>query len=198
VRGLFSPRTPPSARAKPSIASRYVPGHRPPSCGIAKRARPRVFASGRRLRAARTSALQAPRSSRDTRGACGIDSLPRERSKHLDAAAPGVAPPDTRVFFRLASSRRDPVAECRTDPDPPPAPRQDYAERHGYIKGVVTDIIHDPGRGAPLAKVRVAAEPLPSPARALRAGRNPKNTHGRLAIFDAYASPPRDASDQRV
>ena len=29
----------------------------------------------------------------------------------------------------------------------------DYAERNGYIKGVVTDIIHDPGRGAPLAKV---------------------------------------------
>jgi large subunit ribosomal protein L8e len=29
----------------------------------------------------------------------------------------------------------------------------DYAERHGYIKGIVKDIIHDPGRGAPLAKV---------------------------------------------
>jgi len=29
----------------------------------------------------------------------------------------------------------------------------DYAERHGYIKGVVREIIHDPGRGAPLAKV---------------------------------------------
>merc|ERR1712170_201097 len=29
----------------------------------------------------------------------------------------------------------------------------DYAERRGYIKGVVKDIIHDPGRGAPLAKV---------------------------------------------
>ncbi|XP_025080098.1 60S ribosomal protein L8-like [Pomacea canaliculata] len=29
----------------------------------------------------------------------------------------------------------------------------DFAERHGYIKGVVRDIIHDPGRGAPLAKV---------------------------------------------
>ena len=27
----------------------------------------------------------------------------------------------------------------------------DYAERHGFIKGVVKDIIHDPGRGAPLA-----------------------------------------------
>ena len=29
----------------------------------------------------------------------------------------------------------------------------DYSERHGYIKGVVKAIIHDPGRGAPLAKV---------------------------------------------
>merc|ERR1711941_87282 len=29
----------------------------------------------------------------------------------------------------------------------------DYAERHGYIKGVIRDIIHDPGRGAPLAVV---------------------------------------------
>jgi len=29
----------------------------------------------------------------------------------------------------------------------------DYAERRGYIKGVVEDIVHDPGRGAPLAKV---------------------------------------------
>jgi len=29
----------------------------------------------------------------------------------------------------------------------------DFAERHGYIKGVVKDIIHDAGRGAPLAKV---------------------------------------------
>ena len=29
----------------------------------------------------------------------------------------------------------------------------DFAERHGYVKGVVRDIIHDPGRGAPLACV---------------------------------------------
>ncbi|OEH73560.1 60s ribosomal protein [Cyclospora cayetanensis] len=29
----------------------------------------------------------------------------------------------------------------------------DYAERHGYIKGLVTSIEHDPGRGAPLAVV---------------------------------------------
>ena len=29
----------------------------------------------------------------------------------------------------------------------------DYAERSGYVKGVVRDIIHDPGRGAPLAVV---------------------------------------------
>ena len=29
----------------------------------------------------------------------------------------------------------------------------DYIEKKGYIRGVVKDIIHDPGRGAPLAKV---------------------------------------------
>jgi large subunit ribosomal protein L8e len=29
----------------------------------------------------------------------------------------------------------------------------DYSEKHGYVKGVVTEIIHDPGRGAPLARV---------------------------------------------
>ncbi|KAG5519758.1 hypothetical protein PMAC_000031 [Pneumocystis sp. 'macacae'] len=29
----------------------------------------------------------------------------------------------------------------------------DYAEKHGYCRGVVKEIIHDPGRGAPLAKV---------------------------------------------
>lgn len=30
----------------------------------------------------------------------------------------------------------------------------DYAERNGFIRGVVRDIIHDPGRGAPVAKVQ--------------------------------------------
>jgi len=30
----------------------------------------------------------------------------------------------------------------------------DFAERRGYIRGVVKEIIHDPGRGAPLAKVQ--------------------------------------------
>jgi len=29
----------------------------------------------------------------------------------------------------------------------------DFSERHGYVKGLVKDIIHDPGRGAPLAIV---------------------------------------------
>jgi len=29
----------------------------------------------------------------------------------------------------------------------------DYSERHGFVKGVVKEIIHDPGRGAPLARV---------------------------------------------
>merc|ERR1711957_320128 len=36
----------------------------------------------------------------------------------------------------------------------PAKPRTlDFAERQGYMKGVVKDIVHDPGRGAPLAKV---------------------------------------------
>jgi len=30
----------------------------------------------------------------------------------------------------------------------------DFAERHGYIKGIIKDIVHDPGRGAPLCKVQ--------------------------------------------
>lgn len=29
----------------------------------------------------------------------------------------------------------------------------DYSERKGFIKGVVREIIHDSGRGAPLARV---------------------------------------------
>jgi len=30
----------------------------------------------------------------------------------------------------------------------------DYAERSGYLRGLVKEIVHDPGRGAPLAKVQ--------------------------------------------
>lgn len=30
----------------------------------------------------------------------------------------------------------------------------DFAEREGYVKGVVKDIIHDSGRGAPIAKIQ--------------------------------------------
>jgi len=35
----------------------------------------------------------------------------------------------------------------------------DYTERHGYIKGLVKKIMHDPGRGAPIAQV-VFHDPL--------------------------------------
>merc|ERR1712154_712327 len=44
-------------------------------------------------------------------------------------------------------------AHNRTRKGKPALRPVDYAERHGYIKGVIKDIIHDPGRGAPLAKV---------------------------------------------
>ena len=33
----------------------------------------------------------------------------------------------------------------------------DYAEREGYLRGVVTDLRHDPGRGAPVMIVRFKA-----------------------------------------
>jgi hypothetical protein len=47
-------------------------------------------------------------------------------------------------IFRSHTTHRKGAARLRT---------LDTAERNGYIKGVVTEIIHDPGRGAPLAKV---------------------------------------------
>lgn len=47
-------------------------------------------------------------------------------------------------IFKSHTSKRKGAAKLRS---------LDYAERHGYIRGVVKDIIHDPGRGAPLAKV---------------------------------------------
>ena len=46
--------------------------------------------------------------------------------------------------FRAHTSKRVAPAKLR---------KLDLIEREGYIKGVVKDIIHDPGRGAPLAKV---------------------------------------------
>jgi large subunit ribosomal protein L8e len=36
---------------------------------------------------------------------------------------------------------------------PPKFRSLDYAERNGYLRGVVKDILHDPGRGAPLARL---------------------------------------------
>lgn len=47
-------------------------------------------------------------------------------------------------IFKAHTKHRKGAAELRI---------LDYAERHGYIRGVVREIIHDPGRGAPLAKV---------------------------------------------
>jgi len=48
-------------------------------------------------------------------------------------------------IFTAVTTRRKGAAKLRP---------LDFAERHGYIKGLVKDIIHDPGRGAPLARVQ--------------------------------------------
>lgn len=47
-------------------------------------------------------------------------------------------------IFKSHTKRRKGAARLR---------RLDFAEKQGYIKGVVKEIIHDPGRGAPLACV---------------------------------------------
>jgi len=47
-------------------------------------------------------------------------------------------------IFRSHTSTRVGAAKLRS---------YDYAERHGFIRGLVKEIIHDPGRGAPLALV---------------------------------------------
>merc|ERR1739844_495771 len=48
------------------------------------------------------------------------------------------------MIFKAHTSKRIAPAAFRT---------LDFAERKGYIKGIVKDIMHDPGRGAPLARV---------------------------------------------
>jgi len=48
-------------------------------------------------------------------------------------------------IFKSHNRNRKGAAKLRT---------LDFGERVGFIKGVVKDIIHDPGRGAPLAKVQ--------------------------------------------
>ncbi|KAG8924208.1 60S ribosomal protein L2A [Tulasnella sp. 417] len=55
-----------------------------------------------------------------------------------------------------AQRRAHPLFDAHTHHRKNPAKlrKLDYAERHGYLKGVVKDIIHDPGRGAPLARVQ--------------------------------------------
>eukprot|EP00122_Pirum_gemmata_P014302 Pgem_evm1s13332 len=47
-------------------------------------------------------------------------------------------------IFKSHTKHRKGAAKIRT---------LDYSERHGFVKGVVKEIIHDPGRGAPLARV---------------------------------------------
>lgn len=50
----------------------------------------------------------------------------------------------TGGIFKSHNKHRKGAAKLRVN---------DHSERHGYVKGVVKDIIHDPGRGAPLAQV---------------------------------------------
>ena len=43
--------------------------------------------------------------------------------------------------------------KCHTRKGAAKLRKLDFSERNGYLKGVIDEIIHDPGRGAPLARV---------------------------------------------
>ena len=59
-----------------------------------------------------------------------------------------------RLFrYTQSTNSSDIAAHTRLNKAPARFRTLDFAERHGYIRGVVKDIIHDPGRGAPLAQV---------------------------------------------
>ena len=47
--------------------------------------------------------------------------------------------------FNAATTHKKGAAQLR---------KLDYAEKNGYVKGVITQITHDPGRGAPLMRVK--------------------------------------------
>jgi large subunit ribosomal protein L8e len=49
-----------------------------------------------------------------------------------------------KVLFKAHTQGRKGAAKFRA---------LDFGEKHGYVKGIVRSIIHDPGRGAPLATV---------------------------------------------
>jgi len=57
----------------------------------------------------------------------------------------------------------------------------DYSERQGYVKGIVKEIVHDPGRGAPLASVEFRHPFKPKAVRELLVA--PEGMHTGQAIF---------------
>lgn len=138
-----------AVRSRPS-SHRHRAGSR---SGPARGFSPPDDASARPARS--LSRRRAGRTTRATR-AESIPHLARVRNTSTRPRWALHQPAGACFFSHREADVATPLPECRTDPTTPSTP-QDYAERHGYIKGVVTDIIHDPGRGAPLAKVRVAA-----------------------------------------
>jgi ribosomal protein L2 len=80
--------------------------------------------------------------------------------------------------FRAHTKHRKGAAKLRT---------LDFSERNGYVKGVVKDIIHDPGRGAPLAQV-VFRHPYKCVKRAQCRGRVAANLAAAAAAAAAESS----------
>lgn len=97
------------------------------------------------MHSAGRAAFRIQRNRRPLRGAAS------RRGAARPAPDPARPPPAARRLpqgrgsvFKSHNTHRKGAAKLRV---------LDAAERNGYMKGVISDIIHDPGRGAPLAKV---------------------------------------------
>ncbi|KAB8416338.1 hypothetical protein FH972_024858 [Carpinus fangiana] len=63
------------------------------------------------------------------------------------------SPPTKSVYNDEPATGSTAESHTRLNKNPAQFRTYDFAEKHGYIRGVVKEIIHDSGRGAPLAKV---------------------------------------------
>ena len=98
--------------------------------------------SRRRERAvAPVGALEAGRGGRGAGRLCTALRLGRSLTRAVVLLFTGQRKGTPGIFSTHSRLRKEPVKMRMLD----------YAERNGFIKGVVTDIVHESGRGAPLA-----------------------------------------------
>lgn len=81
-------------------------------------------------------------------GSEGLEALPQAETRHGTWAIRSGSGNGNRILIRFSTASNTHLRKC-----PAKFRSLDFAERHGYVRGVVREIVHDAGRGAPLAKV---------------------------------------------